>query len=157
MKNTFEKEGWSKELTSSESWRRRFEIDERLFWQDVFIGVEMGNIRSWAYQWQACIWLNSGYSITPCVNLVSNIGFTEEGTNTIDDSSSLANMETGDLGIINEPRELVVRKSADRHVFEYVYLGGIDPRVWIIRRMIKRLVKYMLRTVGSGRAWRGRE
>lgn len=141
--NTFRSRGWSMRVKDSDVWNKRFKIDERLYWEDVFRAVEMGRIRSWAYQWQACIWMNNGSSIVPNENLVSNIGFNEAATNTCDASSALNKMETGILDVFVDPLEIVLDPSVDRYVFEWAYLNGVNPRLWVVKRFFKRMLKYL--------------
>ena len=144
-KNTFRSTGWSLKVRDSDVWNKRFKMDERMYWEDIFSAVEMERIRSWAYQWQACIWMNNGSSITPNVNLVSNIGFSEAATNTCNTSSVLNRMETGDLDMFVDPLLMDLDPAVDRYVFEWVYLNGTSPKLWVIKRIFKRILKYMWR------------
>ena len=47
-------------------------------------------IDTWDYQWGFACWIQSGLIILPQVNLVKNIGFSEEGTHTISPDSPFA-------------------------------------------------------------------
>jgi len=40
-------------------------------------------IDTWDYSMELCLSLQSGLSVVPCVNLVSNIGFGKDATHTI--------------------------------------------------------------------------
>jgi len=57
------------------------------YWQTAFQQVYDGHIDSWGYRWTLTCWLQSGLTILPSVNLVTNIGFGPEATHT----TSLAN------------------------------------------------------------------
>ena len=46
----------------------------------------------WDYQWGYAKNINSGLSITPCKNLISNVGFDENATHTFDVSSPFCNL-----------------------------------------------------------------
>lgn len=46
---------------------------------------------TWDYAWMLSCWLHRGLSITPAVNLVTNIGFQPDATHTRDSSSPFAN------------------------------------------------------------------
>ncbi|MDZ7959690.1 MAG: TylF/MycF/NovP-related O-methyltransferase [Aulosira sp. DedQUE10] len=59
------------------------------YWSRIFQGVYEG-FNSWAYIWQYILWINSGLTILPNVNLVSNIGF-GSGTHT-NTNNKLSNM-----------------------------------------------------------------
>ena len=53
-----------------------------LYWENTFQSVYEGKADSWSNQWLFACWLQSGLSILPNVNLVSNIGFGIEATHT---------------------------------------------------------------------------
>lgn len=60
------------------------ESDALMYWSKIFqslIEKEVDTV--WDYQWIFSCWMQNGLSILPNVNLVSNIGFGSEGTNTI--------------------------------------------------------------------------
>jgi uncharacterized lipoprotein YbaY len=54
-------------------------------------------VDAWDYQWSLARLLQSGLSIVPCVNLISNIGFGEDATNTKSANSIVANLQTEKL------------------------------------------------------------
>ena len=55
---------------------------EKKYWQNIFEDVYNGKIDTWDYQWTYTIWVNSGLSILPNKNLISNIGFGPDATHT---------------------------------------------------------------------------
>ena len=65
------------------------------------------------YQWFFTIWYNKGIVITPTVNLVSNIGFGPDATNTIYSYVSRSNMKRGAMHNIIHPKEIVVNEKLD--------------------------------------------
>ena len=136
-------------MRETPSWKQRFRWDERLFWQDIFDNVAMGRIQSWAYQWQACIWMNNGNSITPNVNLVMNVGFAGDGTNTVDSSSELSRMPIGYIERIADPAQLEVNPKADRYVFEWAYLSGKRPIIWVAKMLVKSIGRLTRRLISG--------
>jgi hypothetical protein len=52
------------------------------YWQTIFQKVFDDEINSWAYRWTLACWVESGLTILPNTNLVSNIGFNSTATNT---------------------------------------------------------------------------
>lgn len=52
------------------------------YWRRLFDRVHASRINSWAYRWTFSCWSQNGLSILPARNLVSNIGFSDEATNT---------------------------------------------------------------------------
>jgi hypothetical protein len=75
-------EGWLKDIFKEprlvKFWERNFEL----------ASVETWN--TWDWQWLFACWVQSGLSILPRVNLISNIGFGENATTTMDINSKLA-------------------------------------------------------------------
>lgn len=62
------------------------------YWQRVFDLTYHGYINTWDYQWVLNCWIQNGLCILPSVNLVSNIGFSADGTHTTNTSSRVANL-----------------------------------------------------------------
>lgn len=52
------------------------------YWTRLFDRTYRGKIDSWAYPWTLSCWAQSGLTILPRVNLVSNIGFGADATHT---------------------------------------------------------------------------
>jgi hypothetical protein len=62
------------------------------YWKSIFQNLYEEPVRgTWDYQWLLACWMNSGYRLLPEVNLISNIGFSEDATHTFGDSP-FANM-----------------------------------------------------------------
>ena len=55
---------------------------ERYAWKRAFDGVVRGTVDSWAYRWTAALWGRGGLSANSRVNLISNLGFSDEATHT---------------------------------------------------------------------------
>lgn len=55
------------------------------------------NLDTWDYQWSFARAINSGLSIVPAVNLVSNIGFGRDASHTHKTTSDIADMQTNEL------------------------------------------------------------
>lgn len=93
------------------------------YWQNIFEQLyETGKPNSWAYPWTFSCWENSGLTILPNVNLVSNIGFRIDGTHITEDSQ-FANLLVKDIGEILHPSFLVRDRIADEYTFDYVFGG----------------------------------
>lgn len=52
------------------------------YWRRIFQSAYDDHIDSWAYRWTFSCWIQSGLTILPSVNLVTNIGFGEDATHT---------------------------------------------------------------------------
>jgi hypothetical protein len=73
---------------------------------------------TWDYQWEFVRRINSGLTILPCNNLISNLGFGEDATHTTDpaDKSSKLKLERLSFPLIH-PEYVVVNQEADRIAF----------------------------------------
>ena len=60
-----------------------FRGGEYRHWKKAFDKVYAGQIDTWDHQWTFASWLNNMLSITPAINLISNIGFGAEATHTV--------------------------------------------------------------------------
>ncbi|MBE9046125.1 glycosyltransferase family 2 protein [Pleurocapsales cyanobacterium LEGE 10410] len=64
------------------------------YWHRVFQAARDRQVDTWDYQWTFACWLQNGLTVLPNVNLVTNIGFGSEASNTIDSTSKYANLPT---------------------------------------------------------------
>ena len=81
------------------------------YWENIFQDVFDNLIDTWDYQWTFACWIQSGLTILPNVNLVSNIGFNNEATHTKKSKNRLANMYTESLTFPLIHPKFVVRNS----------------------------------------------
>ena len=70
---------------------------EKNYWKKVFQDVSNEKIDTWDYQWTYTVWVNSGLSILPNKNLISNIGFGADATHTTDLDSQHSKIPRQDL------------------------------------------------------------
>jgi hypothetical protein len=86
----------------------------REHYQQVFSMTKNGRIDTWAYRWLFSRWKNNGLAANPNVNLVRNIGFSDEATHTRNASCVPAHMEVEALhGPITHPSEISRDAEAD--------------------------------------------
>lgn len=94
---------------AAEYWFRRFE--------DTY----NGKVDSWAYVWSLSCWVNSGLTILPNVNLVSNIGFGENASHT-KNVSTLANLPTESLRFpLRHPPYVIQDVKSDKYTDRAVF------------------------------------
>ena len=67
-------------------------VHMRWYWDMMLAIVKSGWLKTWDYQWTYSLFIHDGLAIIPGLNLVSNIGFDKEATNT-KVKSNLANMK----------------------------------------------------------------
>ncbi len=60
------------------------------FWKATFCKIRSGRLNTWAWRWQYAIWRNKALCIVPRDNLVSNLGFDDRATHTINGSHESA-------------------------------------------------------------------
>lgn len=97
---------------------------ERRYWKRIFTKVYEGNFpTAWDYPWTACLWYNKQLTITPNVNLVSNIGFGEDSTHTNDTNSPFNNMSTHSMDELTHPSLISRDLKADLYAYNIVFGG----------------------------------
>lgn len=86
-------------------------------WQRAFELVYKKRLDSWAYGWTLACWAQSGLTIIPNVNLISNIGFGENGTHTRNRYSRFSNMTVEDIGFpLQHPPYVIRNDEADTFI-----------------------------------------
>lgn len=99
---------------------------EQKYWTGIFDSVYGGEIDTWDYQWILTCLSQSGLSIVPATNLVSNIGFRSDATHTQWDSPYAA-MSTSNIWELTHPPLIVKNRKADINTFDRLF-GGADLR-----------------------------
>lgn len=91
-------------------------------WERRFDQYHTGEAQSWDGQWAFACLVNRGLSVTPCVNLVSNIGFGPEAFTTKDPSSRFANVPLQEMHFpLRHPAHLEASAAADAYAFKYIF------------------------------------
>lgn len=78
-------------------WRYFFNYLEARMMLRPLWATHKGQIDTWDYQWSFTLFVQSGLSITPIVNLISNIGFGSGATHTLNTDHPWANISTKPL------------------------------------------------------------
>lgn len=97
--------------------------DEQKLWGGIFDLAFNGAVDVWSYQWLYACWSQSGLSIAPVSNLVSNLGFGAGATHTLDENSPLAGIPIKDMWEIRHPPLMIRDREADQYTFDQI-LGG---------------------------------
>lgn len=112
-------------------------------WTSILDQVSLGAIDTWDYQWCFACWLHRGLSITPGSNLVSNIGFGEGATHTLDPSSRLADLPTRPIEdpILHPP---AVTRDRARDCYTEKHIFNARPSiVTLLRRKFKLILPWL--------------
>ncbi|MEI6553566.1 MAG: glycosyltransferase family 2 protein [bacterium] len=81
---------------------------DNLYWSSIFNDVYNNKIDTWDYQWSYTLFTNNYLSVMPSVNLVSNIGFGENGSTHTKRISKFSNIPTVEIPFpLKEPAEIV--------------------------------------------------
>lgn len=82
-------------------------------WEQIFRDLKAGRIDTWDYQLNFITFFENGLCATPNVNLISNIGFGENATHTLDLNSHNAMLPVAEITEIVHPRYFLPEKEAD--------------------------------------------
>jgi hypothetical protein len=93
--------------------------------EKIFQQVYSGMIDTWDYQWSFARLLQSGLSIVPSVNLISNIGFGNDATHTKSNESAVSNIKSIEIEFpLKINKFTVVDRDYDRKFFQKVIKNG---------------------------------
>lgn len=116
-------------------WPERKQANEMRFWCDslaeqhhwtpIFDAVHRGEIDTWDFSWMYSCWRHQGLTILPRTNLVTNLGFGQSATHTVDADSPLARLATQDFGQWRHPTQVDRNEAADRWTFENIFLPSM--------------------------------
>ena len=116
-------------------------LDAVRYWSNIFQRVYENEIDSWAYPWIFSCWVQSGLTIIPSVNLVSNIGYGPQATHTKGSSRS-ANMAVTAMDFpLRHPPFVVTDTKADDFVERaHFHISNVFSRM--IKRFLAKGKKY---------------
>lgn len=110
------------------------------YWERAFQQVFDERLDSWSFVWTFSCWINSGLTILPTVNLISNIGFNEQGAHTLNRRSRFANMVTEPISLpLTDPPFLIRDREADRYTQRNNFRDGL------LIRLARRMLEYQAR------------
>jgi hypothetical protein len=108
----------------SKNWKNLFDDElERKYWEYIYNKTYSNQIKSWNYMWQAYVWMQNGLIATPYKNLVQNIGFGEDSTNTKDKNSNLIR-KIYEIKTIKINNSYMISKKNDKNVFFDIYFSN---------------------------------
>lgn len=109
--------------------RSQCDPSEARYWEKRFADTYAGAIDTWDYQMMYTAFAHDFLSIVPERNLVSNIGFSPEGTHLALGDDATSNLPTEDIWQLEHPARVERDREADRYVFRTIYRGTLR-RVW---------------------------
>ncbi|MBJ7900107.1 MAG: glycosyltransferase family 2 protein [Cyanobacteria bacterium RI_101] len=100
------------------------------YWENIFQQVYDGQIQAWDYRWTLSGWLQSFLNILPSVNLVSNIGFGADASNTVQERHPLANLPTKEIHFpLRHPPFILRNGEADRYTQNTIFSPSLSRRL----------------------------
>ena len=114
--------------------------DEKMqaYWMKLFQTVHDNALDTWDFQWVYTVWEQNAMSIIPNVNFVSNIGFGEEATHTVDSAHVLAENRTGKLAEIIHPEKFEQDIEADIYTFYHkIYQSKFNKIITKLKSIFK--------------------
>ena len=107
------------------------------FWSNNFEGAYVGRIQSWDVRWTLACWLQHGLTITPEVNLVTNVGFDQFATHTLNPKNPAANLPAQSIEFpLKHPPCFIRQSAADNHTQQQIFAPRLPTR---IQRRLARL------------------
>jgi hypothetical protein len=115
-------EGWIADMVGN--------TRETNLWKRIYERVHRGEIDTWDYQWVFANWLEGRLSVTPSVNLISNIGFGPDATHTVV-SGDLANMPVEEMSFpLIHPVGIFQNIQADQFTENRCFRVSLLKRIW---------------------------
>ena len=117
------------------------------YWINIFLQMSNHEIDTWDYQWTYTIFKNNGLCINPSLNLISNIGFNDDATHTVDNGSIFNNQKRYEIITIKHPSKIKVNEKSVQNINEMLF--GLTRKnifklfisfLFIIIRLIKRFI-----------------
>lgn len=98
------------------------------YWLDHFRRVYKG-ADTWDFQWSYAVMKSRGFCAMPNVNLISNIGFGNQGTHALDNTNPLSELPISSIGEITHPSTIQFEDEADRYTLEEFPVPSIWSRI----------------------------
>ena len=134
-----QKANWHLSLFTSANQARRFER--------MWDSVHGGRVDIWDIQWLYCRMMQGSYAVTPCVNLVTNIGFRPDATHTRNRIDPFANEPSAEMEFpLQHPPFF-----AWDHVSDNRYLDFVFPQHRFNPRRLRLLLTTWARALSADR------
>jgi len=125
-----------------------------LYWQEIYETVKKDryNESCWDYQFYCSCWKYGMLAAIPNQNLITNIGYDEEGTHTLGAFHPAANITTMPIIPIKLPTKIVLDKKADFYVHKH-YIAPYEYGWSGFKRLPFRLNKRIKRFLSHQGSW----
>lgn len=119
-------------LVRDNNWLKDILKDEKMvkWWKKQFQSTYDGEINSWANRWIFSCWVQNQISILSNVNLISNIGFDQRGTNTHRSTSLFSRIPCGKVEFpLTHPPFVIQDINADNFTQKTLYSPSLKNRL----------------------------
>ena len=114
---------------------------QRKYWELIYNYVQSGNLDTWDFQWMFTMWMHDGLGIIPKINLVSNIGFGNNATNTTSAESRFAEMVVGHLDFpLVHPVWITINQEADRFTEDDLFGVSRSAKTYFLKLRLAALI-----------------
>ena len=104
--------------------------------------INNDSVSWWDYQWGFIKNINSGLTVTPCKNLVSNIGFGIDATHTFGYDNPLFNIPRYELRFpLQHPNNIFTTVHFEREIFELHFPISKNSRKNLLFRLLRKIKK----------------
>ncbi len=119
---------------------------EHGYWPALYLYVASGKLDTWDIQWVLSIMAADGLCVTPSVNLVSNIGFGNESTNTVQTSSPFNKQKTGQMEFpLDHHDKIEVDIRMDEQMSESIFGISRSAKIGHLKLHLSRMLPMSLR------------
>ena len=114
-----------------------FNESEEKYWLKIWDNLKYNNKPdSWAYRWLYTCISNKGLSITPNSNLIKNIGFDEEASNTKIKKTKFSKKINFNIfsenGFLHHPKTKVINSPGDIYTFNNSFKISLFRKIYLI-------------------------
>jgi hypothetical protein len=128
--------------------------EEQKFWVQYLKDYKERNPNLWATRWWFSVWQARGLSVTPYNNLVSNIGFGENSTNTAHSQSWYANLPTQPLSYpLQHPNLIEPNYQAD-HLTYRIFFNPREKTIITLKNWLSQYLPVSLRRILKKIFWK---
>lgn len=104
------------------------------YWSHTFLFSKKQQFNTWDYQWALCILSKKGLNAVPNINLVTNIGNTDNSTHgSASDTMWTINQKTEALQTIQHTTNVQLNKEAD----VFFYEQALKPNNTLVQKVVK--------------------
>ena len=93
----------------------------------------------WDYQWIYACWISNGLTIIPAVNLISNVGYGQAATHTLEDGHPLAALACEEISFPLRHPAVIVRDYKADDILQITAFGYKPLYLKIYRKILKTL------------------